>query len=91
MVEEPQVIVHAADQPDFFVDLFHADVLAGEDSREVDPARGEADAATHGDDHGAIVERKFQRIEVVIARVDIARPDSASRSPGAAARGCSTR
>jgi hypothetical protein len=66
VVKEPEVVVHEADQPDFFVDLFDSNVLTGEDGREVDLARGEADPPTHGDGHGAIVERILERIEAVI-------------------------
>ncbi len=73
MVEEPQVVVHEADQPDFFVDLFDADVLTGEDGGEINLARGEADAAAHGDGHRAVVERVLERIEVGEQRAAISR------------------
>jgi hypothetical protein len=69
VVEEPQVVVHEADQPDFFLDLFDADVLTGEHCGEVDFARAEAHSAAHGHGDGAIVERVLERIEAVIGTV----------------------
>jgi hypothetical protein len=36
MVEGPQVVVHEADQPDFFIDFFDADILTGEHGALID-------------------------------------------------------
>ena len=57
MIEEAQVVLHKADQPDFIANLLDADVLAGEDGAETDLAAAEADATALGDGDGAIVER----------------------------------
>jgi hypothetical protein len=31
MIEVAEIVLHEADEPDFVVDLFHADLLSGED------------------------------------------------------------
>jgi hypothetical protein len=36
MIEEAQVVLHKADEPDFIADLFNPDVLASEDDAEID-------------------------------------------------------
>ena len=53
VVEEPEVVVHEADQPDFFADLLDADLLTCEHRTEVDFARVEADSTAHGHLHDA--------------------------------------
>ncbi len=32
MIEVAKIVLHEANEPDFVADLFHADLLAGEDS-----------------------------------------------------------
>ena len=56
MIEEAEVVVHEADEPDFVGDLFDADVLAGEDLAEIDLAATDADAPAARNGDGAIVE-----------------------------------
>ena len=58
MIEEPQVVVHKADQPDSIADFLHADVLTGKHGAEVDLAAPEAGAAALSDGEGAVVERE---------------------------------
>jgi hypothetical protein len=60
IVEEAQVIVHKANQPNVISDFAHADVLTGEHATEIDLAPAEAQTPTlgHGDSH--IVERVMQ-------------------------------
>ena len=67
MVEEPQVVVHQAHQPDFIADLLDADVPAGEDRAQVDLAPAEADAAALSDGEGAVVERVVESVKAPIA------------------------
>jgi hypothetical protein len=38
VIEEAEVVVHEADEPDFVSDLLDADVLTGEDLAEIDLA-----------------------------------------------------
>lgn len=84
MIEEPEVVLHEADQPDFFVDFLHADVLTREHRRQVDLARAEAHAAAHGHGDRAIVERVLERI---LAYIDVlARKDL--KKYGLAGAGC---
>lgn len=66
MIEEAQVVVHEADQPDLVGDLFDADVLTGEHLAEVDLVPAEADTAAAGDGDGAIVEGVVDRVEAAI-------------------------
>lgn len=56
VVEEAQVVVHKADQPDLLLDLADADPLAGKDMTEADFALADTDAPARGDQHRAIVE-----------------------------------
>src|SRR5207247_10192215 len=57
VIEEPQVVVHKADEPDFIAHLLDPDILAGEDGAQMDLSAPEADAATLGDGDGSLVER----------------------------------
>ena len=50
MVEEAQVVVHKAYQPDSLIDLSDADGLSCEGLTEVDLALPDADATAAGDD-----------------------------------------
>ena len=56
MVEEAQIILHEADQPDLVLDLLDADLLTGEDRAEVDLLPSEADSAAVRDSDGPVVE-----------------------------------
>ena len=66
MVEEAQIIVHKADQPDLIRDLLDADFLASEDGAEVDFLPPEADPAALGDGDGPVVERVLEVRESAI-------------------------
>jgi hypothetical protein len=48
VIEEAQIVLHKAHQPDLIFDLADADVLSGKDSAEVDLAGADADAPTSG-------------------------------------------
>src|SRR5438445_12478440 len=61
VVEEAQVIVHEADQPDVIGDFAHSDGLTGKDLVEIDLASAKAQATALRDDDGAIVEGILQR------------------------------
>ena len=52
MVEESQVVIHIADEPDSIADFLDPDVLVGEDGAQIDLAAPEADAAALGDGNG---------------------------------------
>lgn len=56
VVEEAEIVVHEADQPDAVGDLLHSDALASEDLADIDLELSDADAAAGGDRHGAVVE-----------------------------------
>jgi len=66
VIEEPQVVVHEAHQPNVFRDLLDAYVLTGEDAAEVDLATVEADAPAAGHSDGAIVEGIFQIAQALV-------------------------
>ena len=53
MVEEAQIVVHKADQPDFLIDFAHANRLPCKGLAEVDLPLSDADTAASGDDDGA--------------------------------------
>jgi hypothetical protein len=56
VIEEAQVEVHEADEPDAVSDFPDTDALTGEGGTEIDFARAEAQAAALRDRDGAIVE-----------------------------------
>src|SRR5258705_7781463 len=60
IVEEAQVVVHEADEPDVVSDFSHANVLSREDLTEVDFAPSEAQAAALGHGDGHVMERVMQ-------------------------------
>jgi hypothetical protein len=60
LIEEPQVVVHEAHQPDLLGNLLDADLLASEHVTQVDLAPRDADASAGGHGNRAIVERIFQ-------------------------------
>ena len=45
MIEEPQVVIHKAHEPDSIADFLDTDILASEDGAEADLAAAEANAA----------------------------------------------
>ena len=57
VVKEFQIVVQEANQPDVFVDLGDAQLLAGEDGGEVDFALSDADSPTACGLHGLVMER----------------------------------
>ena len=67
MIEEAQVVLHEADQPDFIADFLDADVLTRQRGSEIDFAVADAYAASVGDGNCAVVERIAQITEAAIA------------------------
>ena len=67
MVEESQVIVHEADEPDFVGHLLDPDLLAGEDGAEMDLLTSEADPATLRDGERLVMEWLVELLKAVIA------------------------
>ena len=57
MVEEAQVVIHEADEPDSIADFLDPDILTGEDGAEIDFSASDADAAALGDGDGSVVKR----------------------------------
>ena len=57
MIEEAQVVLHEADEPDLVGKLVDADRLATEGLTEIDSAPADADASAARDDGGAVVKR----------------------------------
>jgi hypothetical protein len=60
VIEEPQVVIHKTEQPDFIAGLLDADIFASEDGTEIDLSASETDAAAVGDGDGSVVERIVQ-------------------------------
>jgi hypothetical protein len=60
VIEEAQIVVHKAHQPDFLAHLLDADVLSGKDDAQIDLATAEADPAAARDRDGSIVEGIFE-------------------------------
>ncbi len=58
--------MHEGDEPDFIAHLLYPHVLASEDGAEVDLAPAQADPATVGDGHGAVVKRVLEFAEAAI-------------------------
>ena len=56
MIEEAQVVVHKAYEPDFLLDFADTHLLAGEDMAKTDLALADADAPAMGHGDRAIVE-----------------------------------
>ena len=69
MIEEPYVVIHKADEPDFIAYFLHAHVLSGEDGTEIDFASTEADAATVGDDDGSVRLPPARLAELLISEL----------------------
>jgi hypothetical protein len=66
IVEEAQVIVHEAGQPDVIGDFSRPDVLTRKDLTEIDLASCEAQAAALGDGDRHVVERIVQLLQAGI-------------------------
>jgi hypothetical protein len=66
VIEEAQVVLHKAHQPDLLGDLLDADGLAAEGSTEIDLAPTDTDSSAVGDDDGAIVQRVLELAEAAI-------------------------
>ena len=66
MIEESQVVVHKADEPDSIAEFLNPDVLSGEHCAEIDLKVPETNAAALGDGDGSVVERVVQLVEPVI-------------------------
>ncbi len=66
MVENPQIILHEADEPDLVGDLLDADLLASEDRAEVYFLSSKADTTALGDGDGHVVEGVFEVRESTI-------------------------
>ena len=56
-IDEAEIVVHEADDPNAVVDLLDAEALTGEHGRDVDALAMQADAATVGDEDVAVVQR----------------------------------
>jgi len=56
-IDEAEIVVHEADDPNAVVDLLDAEALTGEHSRDVDALAMHADAAAVGDENVAVVQR----------------------------------
>ena len=57
MIEETEVVLHEADEPDVVADLLDTDVLPGEHGAEVDLLLVEANAPAARHRDGFVVER----------------------------------
>jgi hypothetical protein len=55
-VEISQIIVHEACEPNAVVDFLDAELLAGQDGRDIDPLAMQAESSAGGDDDVAIME-----------------------------------
>jgi hypothetical protein len=56
-VDESEIVVHEAYDPNAVVDLLDAEAPAGEHGRDVDPLSMHADAAAGGDKDFPVVQR----------------------------------
>jgi hypothetical protein len=65
LIEEPQIVFHKADQPDFVADLADPDLLTCEHLAQVDLAFADADAPTGGDHDGSVMQRVLEFAEEV--------------------------
>jgi hypothetical protein len=55
-VEISEIVVHEADEPNAFIDLFDSKLLTGQHDRDVDLLAMQAEAPAIGDEYVAIVE-----------------------------------
>ena len=67
MIEEPQVVVHEADEPDLVGHLLDADVLASEYGAEMDLVPFEADPSALRDRDRLVMERVVQLLQAATA------------------------
>ena len=57
VVEEAELVVHEADQPDAVGALFHSDALSSEALADIDLVLSDADAPAGGEGDGSVMER----------------------------------
>ena len=71
MIDVAKIVRHEADEPGFIANLFHADLLAGEDSAEVDFPAFVTDPAATGDRGGEVMDRilEFAQTPIGSARL----------------------
>ena len=74
MVEEAQIVVHKAHQPDALTDFAHAVLLTSEHPTEVDLSPADADAATGGD------RERASRGITVASTPELTRPSPVARA-----------
>ena len=55
-IDEAEIVVHEADDPNAVVDFLDAQALSGQQGRDVDALSMHADAATGGDEDVAVVK-----------------------------------
>jgi hypothetical protein len=66
-VEVSQIVVHEADQPNAIVDFLDAERLPGQHGRDVDLLAIQAEPSAGRDEDVAVIERKGQLGQAVIA------------------------
>jgi hypothetical protein len=66
-VEVTEIVVHEACEPNALVDLLDAELLTGEDGRDVDLLAMQAEASASRDENVAVVERIGQLGEAAVA------------------------
>jgi hypothetical protein len=66
-VEVTEIVVHEACEPNSLVDLLDAELLTGEDGRDVDLLAMQAEASASRDENVAVVERIGQLGEAAVA------------------------
>ena len=90
VIEEAEVPVHDADEPDLVGDLFDADVLTGKDLAEIDLAATDADPSGARDGDRERDSRAESDRDKDAAKLRRALRDSACRAADVGARGCNT-
>jgi hypothetical protein len=55
-IDEAEIVVHEADDPNTVIDLLDAKALTGEDGRDIEPLAMHADAAAVGDEDVAVMQ-----------------------------------
>ena len=56
-IDEAEIVVHEADDPNTVVDLLDAEALTGEHGRDIEALAMHADAAAGGDEGVAVMQR----------------------------------
>ena len=65
-IDEAEIVVQEADDPNAVVDLLDAEALTGEHGRDVDLLAVHADASATGDEDIAVMERIFELCDAAI-------------------------